>query len=358
MSASMSFRAGTTPSRFRLRSLKDLQEVPDPRWLIEGILSEGAMCEVHGPPASAKSFLVLDWALSVASGRPWHGRSVLKGDVVYIAAERALGLKRRSAAWRKARLVEEWPGVSVLDTAVQLLEEEDVDQFLRVLHESEMKPVLIVVDTLAGCFLGGDENSARDMNTAVHSLLDIQRATGAAVLVVHHTGKNTSVERGSSVLRGRMDVMVDVARKGDQITVSCSKASDFAPFDPMRLRIRAVELTERTSSCVLDEIENTAPTGASIVPGLPDQEPQEAWEHALQVLSESSEALSVIAWHRASEVPTSTLYRYRATLVELGYVAVVAGTRGGERFRVTPEGMDWLVTRVGESPSTDSLIAA
>ncbi|MGB6451972.1 MAG: AAA family ATPase, partial [Steroidobacteraceae bacterium] len=40
------------------------------RWLVEGLWSEGAVGIVGGEPKCCKSFLALDLAVAVASGRP------------------------------------------------------------------------------------------------------------------------------------------------------------------------------------------------------------------------------------------------------------------------------------------------
>ncbi len=68
--------------RFRLYSVEDLEELPDPAWLLEGVLPEGGLVELYGPPGAGKSFLSLDWGLSVAAGVPWLGRSLSQADVV------------------------------------------------------------------------------------------------------------------------------------------------------------------------------------------------------------------------------------------------------------------------------------
>ena len=43
-------------------------------------------------PASFKSFLAIDWALSVAHGRDWNGRPTAQGAVVYLAMEGQAGI--------------------------------------------------------------------------------------------------------------------------------------------------------------------------------------------------------------------------------------------------------------------------
>src|SRR3712207_1817312 len=70
------------------------------------------------------------------------------------------------------------------------------------LASNDFRPDLIVVDTLARCMRGGDENNARDMGQAVEGLEFLKRTLGAAVLVIHHTTKGRDTERGSRAVRG------------------------------------------------------------------------------------------------------------------------------------------------------------
>src|SRR5437764_13404627 len=58
------------------------------------------MSAKYGMPGTAKSALASDLGAHVAAGKPWFGRRVSQGAVLYIAAERAALVKRRMAAWR------------------------------------------------------------------------------------------------------------------------------------------------------------------------------------------------------------------------------------------------------------------
>src|SRR5438132_10346206 len=49
-------------------------EPPTPRWLIPGIIAEGAMIILAGDPGVGKSVLSYAMALSLASGQPFLGR--------------------------------------------------------------------------------------------------------------------------------------------------------------------------------------------------------------------------------------------------------------------------------------------
>ena len=99
----------------------------------------------------------------------------------------------------------------------------------------KLQPGLVVIDTLARSFVGGDENSATDMGELVDAVQRIQTEVKCAVILVHHTGKKggpQTQERGSSALRGAMDTMVRVGMSKRVVTISCDKQKDAEPFDP------------------------------------------------------------------------------------------------------------------------------
>ncbi len=81
---------------------------------------------------------------------------------------------------------------------------------------------LIVFDPLAR-LMAGDENSTRDMSRVVDALDRIVRTTGAAILVLHHSGKPRAEDprdgghlaRGSSVLYAAADSVMVMDRAGE-----------------------------------------------------------------------------------------------------------------------------------------------
>jgi RecA-family ATPase len=70
--------------------------------------------------------------------------------------------------------------------------------------------VLAVVDTLARCFVGGEENSARDMGRFVAAADRLRTATGAAALLLHHVSRHGGAIRGSTALPGALDTGIAV----------------------------------------------------------------------------------------------------------------------------------------------------
>ena len=67
--------------------LKALQGAQNSHWLIDGVIAPNTINWVVASPESFKTFIALDMAACIASGRPWHGRSTKQTRVLYLSAE-------------------------------------------------------------------------------------------------------------------------------------------------------------------------------------------------------------------------------------------------------------------------------
>jgi hypothetical protein len=234
-----------------------MASLPDPAWLIAHILPADCFVGVFGPEGSAKSFLALEVALRVASGESWLGHEIhRKGEVVFVAGEGRSGHKNRIDAWKDAVAFEGRAGVHFTNAPVMLNEARDVESFIADLKAAGIKPVLIIFDTLQRCFTG-DENSTRDMSALVAGADRIRAETGATILVIHHSPKDRSTYRGSSVFAASADMLAHVSKKGDTVTVTCTKMKEGEPFSLPELR-----LTKHRRSAILvpSTPANAAPT--------------------------------------------------------------------------------------------------
>ena len=195
-----------------LYTIAELLDSPNPEWLVDGIIHKGGFAILYGPAASLKTFAALSLAASVTSEKPWLDRSVKGGPVVYIAAEGGAGITSRVKALIVSdRLNEEAP-LHIVKEPVHFGDSKNILALHDVLGTLAEPPVLIIIDTLARCFFGMDENSSQDIGRLVHAINSFQRI-GAAVLVVHHTGKNQSVgTRGSSALDAAADTVIECKR--------------------------------------------------------------------------------------------------------------------------------------------------
>ena len=322
-----------SPRHFRLLTIDELSNQPQTEWLVDGIAERGRVGMLTGAPAAAKSFVSLAFALSVATGRDWHGRPVKKGPVVVVAAEGGPGIRKRVAAWMQEQGVTEIPNAFFLLEDVQLLAPGDVEGLLRQIQDTCPVPVLIILDTLAACFVGGDENSAKETGMALAAARRIVNVTGATVLLVHHSGRQDETrERGSSALRGNVDVMVSVQKNGDAITLTNTKQKDQEPFEPIQLRLKQVELDDGETSCVLVDGETSCVLVAGDSPSTTSPAP---WVNASQrralgaLASFGRDGASSAEWRQAIETthrvecPERTFQNWRTDLVKKGTVELV-----------------------------------
>jgi hypothetical protein len=225
---------------FRLLDDVEVESEPEPEWQLDRILPAGVFAVLYGASETGKSFVALDWSLSSATGRPWRGRSVKSGPVVYVAAEGWSGIKRRVRAWKQAREFVGRAGVQFLCGNLQLMERAEVEKFLATIRAKlgDQAPVLIVVDTLNQNMPGGDENSPKDMGLAIDGAQFLRRETGATVLLVHHPRKDDEVERGHSSLRNAADTMLRLIVADDDARVlACTKQKDWSPFEELRFSL-------------------------------------------------------------------------------------------------------------------------
>lgn len=240
-----------------------LDHIPPPVPLIKGVLELASESWIIGAPGGFKSFVALDWAAHVALGLPWRGRGVTQGLVVYVAAEGAKGVPQRVRAW-EATYGQRIEQVRFLPEPVQVKDGETdktgrPGREWRVLVEAcrRLQPVLIVLDTQARITVGIEENSNTAMGILIEAVRTLKVATGACVLVVHHTGRNGEDARGASALDGAQDTEVRVDRpegKGRELltaVISLDKQKDGDESARFDVQLQVVRLSADSSSLAL-----------------------------------------------------------------------------------------------------------
>ena len=203
-------------------------------FVIKGLIPECSFASIYGPSGSYKSFLALDWACHIATGKDWDGHKVKQGAVLYVAGEGGFGVTQRIRAWELHHQVATLNNLARLPVPIFPSDSDQVKTVLEYCQEIKAKTghavKLVILDTLARCYGGNDENSSRDMGAFIQGCDTIKQLTGATVLVVHHSGKNAdSGGRGSSSLPAALDVEYRVSRDGEgeqALVLTCSKMKD------------------------------------------------------------------------------------------------------------------------------------
>src|SRR2546421_3102058 len=138
-----------------------IENMPAREWLIGGILPHSGVCMLFGLPETYKSFLAIDWALSIGFGRGWQGRPVRKGGVAYIAGEGYAGLGARSRAWKAYNGLAGRSGVKWYGDSIDLTEPSSINDLYEALDEDFVEALLelIIIDTFSRNSGGAGENS-------------------------------------------------------------------------------------------------------------------------------------------------------------------------------------------------------
>lgn len=199
---------------------------PTENWLVKRYIATDSLTVMFGDPGCGKSFLAIDFACHVATGREWRGCLVKAGKVLYVAGEGRNGLSKRFKAWFE-RYGETPRNIDILTAPTALTDPASIAALIAEIRAMPDPPVLIVVDTLNRNFGPGDENATADMTKAVAGLDALRSATNAAILGLHHSGHGDKGRgRGSSVLRAAVDAEFAVEKFGETVQVRCTKMKD------------------------------------------------------------------------------------------------------------------------------------
>lgn len=303
-----------------LMHVDELDNLPPIRWLIKDLLPANSLVELHGASSTGKTQVIFDIAQTLAA----TGLTV-----IYVAAEGLQGYRGRKKAWQKFRK-QNGGSLYLWREPVHLFERPAVRMFLDAVKPKQ--PAVIVFDTLSRCSLGADENNQKDMGFILEALDLVRRETGAAVVAVHHTNATGARERGSTVIRGGMDVMIEVSKDDDLISVSCSKMKDAGEFDSIYLKPVLVDIGEENPVPVLIPAEKRIQTQADKLTTLQME--------ILRAVGMEMFGVSGIKSNQLDELlpPTTkraSKYHSLNTLIRLGYVEPHVK---GDPYRITEAG--------------------
>ena len=244
----------------RVLARSALRTLPNPEPLIDNTLDQGTTALLYGKWGTAKTFIALDWAASVGTGRKWQGRHTEKRRALYVAAEGAFGFKGRLHAWEQGwdTLISDGE-LDILPFPVNLTSRLDVPNLCALISWGGYD--FITLDTLARCMVGGDENSAKDCGIVVDAMTRLLKSTPGqrgVVLGVHHAGKDGKTLRGSSAFEGGADTVYFASRDDSgAIVLDREKRKDGPETDRHELRLSTVE---GTGSCLIELHRGTATT--------------------------------------------------------------------------------------------------
>ncbi len=205
-------------------------------YLIYPFLTDSpSVCMLYGPPATGKTFVVLDMAFSIASGqKEWHGYEIDKQKkVLYLTKEGRDGLAARKDAWLKShnltRNAIEGYYYTSNEKGIQgfkLKTEDDVTTLQNDIL-SKMKDVgLILFDTFSLFFGGDNENDNTQVETFLSLCNKLAINLRCKVFVIHHARKDEATFRGASTLQGNVSLMLTIQRSENSKGIYVQKNKD------------------------------------------------------------------------------------------------------------------------------------
>ena len=195
-------------------------EIPEKKWVIEGICTEGECAIISGSSKSGKSYLMTNLAITAARGWKWLNRfQCKKSRVLYLNGENSLddARERFHACFDAMGVI---PG--------------DCEQITMVCADGMMQSIETIKGTLIDeirknqygicildplyCFYSGSEVDEQDAKRFVSSIKEVCRKTGTVVVCVHHHSKGammysnaSSRASGSGMLQRAFSTLLDVS---------------------------------------------------------------------------------------------------------------------------------------------------
>lgn len=224
--------AAPKKSRFVPEDDDDMDKEPDGKWLVEGVIPDQTTVLMYGPTGSYKSFVALDVALALATGKETFGQKTEAGCVFYGALEGAADIKRaRRPAWRMARGITGKTPFYMMP-APRIGTPGEMEEFAQQIQLTlKGRPCrLIVLDTASKMMVGSD--ATKDVPRLVAFCDGLVEMFKCSVLVIHHTGRDvTKGPRDSSAYEADFDSVIRVtspARHVIECKVEKHKAFDAA----------------------------------------------------------------------------------------------------------------------------------
>lgn len=192
-----------------LERASDLLAEPDPGptpFLVEQLIVDQAIAAMVGSWKVAKSYALLELAISVVTGRDAFGAYSIPepGPVVLVLEESGrAALHRRLDRLRRGYALSERDLHELHFAANRGVRLNDPDWQQRLLEAgAEIQPRAIFLDPIVRMKGAIDENQQKDWAPVLDFMRTLRDESGAAVVYVNHTGHTGTHQRGSSDLEG------------------------------------------------------------------------------------------------------------------------------------------------------------
>ena len=196
-------------------------------WIVDGLISAGSVSVFYGEAGCGKTWALLDLAACAANGAPWLGMATIAGHVLIIDEEsgRRRLSRRMGDIMRGHDCGPDTPISAVSLAAFDMGKPNDIGELYNLITSTGAR--MVIIDALADIMPGRDENAVKDTAPIFLTLRKIAEETQCAIIVIHHSNK-TGGYRGSSAIKGAIDLLLSVEKKNESnhISFRTEKARD------------------------------------------------------------------------------------------------------------------------------------
>lgn len=227
-----------------VRSIADIQPRScENNWLIRDLWARSAVGVIGAQAKSAKTWLGLDMAISVASETNCLGRFQVDYPgraLIFMAEDPPAVVRARIEAICAHRGIDVKNLMMDVITAASLRLDLEEDRLRLANTIQSLQPRMLLLDPLIRLH-HLEENSATDISGLLGYLRELQRAFDLSIVLVHHTSKKHYARhgqalRGSSDLHAFGDSNLYLSRNDEQLTLTIEHRASRPP-DPLTLQL-------------------------------------------------------------------------------------------------------------------------
>lgn len=250
-----------------------LPNIIETKYIIKPFLKKGCYVgAICGTTTVGKTFLVLDLALSIATGLDkWHGYKIKeRKKVIYLTKDAELGgIYQRINAWLQKydldkKVLEDWFYVGGEEELNKFSIKSDAirTDFIEDIKETRGDNIgLIILDTFSNFYEGRSENENVDVSDFLRKCNEIANKLNCIVLIVHHTAKGSDIYRGASAFKSDTSLFIEIRQKeGTDIReVETTKVKDGKTGLLLKYRLKEIVLGkdedgDDITSCVVEQL--------------------------------------------------------------------------------------------------------
>lgn len=357
----------SSPDPLNLVSLADHLSRPDTPipWIVDGLLVEGERSIVFGEAGSQKSWLLLDMAVSIATGEDWlgHFKVPTAREVLYVdeeQSERLLNKRLKQLVHGRTTPPSPSAPLKTLSHKGVRFTKDGAQGLLAKLSGGGFDPDVIIVEALARV-LDGNENEVEDVSAFWRHLEPLRQA-GKTLIFSHHMRKPSAM--GSNAARDRMRGSTDLLAGTDSafaveatredgkvrsVTVGCAKFREAEA--PASFEAELLDLPN-PSGAIKWQFKGQVQAGSA--PTQPQTKKQQAEVLILTALLKAGTSLSTANLKMEAGNVKISESMVEEALRNLQKRGEIAAPSRGERT-LTPSGQSAARCLVPQSPDTADL---